>query len=130
MNYMILFKSYKYPSSYFNINDFIFCSFVSTRSSSGFKLQHIGSSTTLTHNFYFFRLPRLWNSLPTIDISLSINTIKHKLQSFLWNYFINNFEDNNLCTLRLHYYFPVVAALTGLDNQSELFLDYNYTRFT
>ena len=27
-------KSYKYPSSYFNINDFIFCSSVSTRSSS------------------------------------------------------------------------------------------------
>ena len=101
-------KSYKYPSSYFNINNFIFCSSVSTRSSSGFKLQHIGSSTTLTHNFYFCRLPRLWNSLPTIDISLSVNIIKHKLQKFFWNYFINNFEDGNSCTF--HYYCPCCSC--------------------
>ena len=97
-------KSYKNPSSYFNINHFIFCSSISTRSSSGFKLQHTGSSTNLTHNFYFCRLPRLWNSLPTIDISLSVSAIKHKLQLFLWNHFTNNFEDNNSCSL--HYYCP------------------------
>ena len=97
-------KSYKYPSNYFNVNDYIFSSFVSTRSSTGFKLQHISSSSNLSHNFYFCRLPRLWNSLPSIDISLSVNVIKQKLQRFLWNHFLGNFEDDNSCTL--HYLCP------------------------
>ena len=104
-------KSYKYPCSYFNINHYIFCSSVSTRSSSGFKLQHTGSSTNLTHNFYFCRLPRLWNSLPTIDISLSVSVIKFKLQRFFWNHFISNFEDSNSCSL--HYYCPCSSCSYG-----------------
>ena len=81
---MILYfiKSYKFPSDYFNINDFIFCSSTSTRSSTGFKLQHNASSINLTHNFYFCRLPRLWNSLPIIDIHLPVTILKSKLQKF------------------------------------------------
>ena len=70
-----------------------FSSFVSTRSSTGFKLQHIGSSSTLSHSFYFCRFPTLWNSLPSIDISLSTNIIEQKLQTFLWTHFLDNFED-------------------------------------
>ena len=94
----------KSPSNYFNINDFIFCSFVSTRSSTGFKLQHISSSSNPSHSFYFCRLLRLWNSLPTIEISLSTTILKQRLQRFLWNHFLNNFEDDNSCTF--HYYCP------------------------
>ena len=97
-------KSFKYPSNHFNINDFIFCSSVPTRSSSGFKLQHTGSSTNFTHKFYFCRLPRLWNSLPTIDISLPTNILKYNLQKFLWGHFTSNFDDNNTCSF--HYYCP------------------------
>ena len=36
---------------------------------------------------YFCRLPRLWNSLPSVDISLSTNTIKQKVHKFLWKHF-------------------------------------------
>ena len=40
---------------------------------------------------------------------ISVNTIKHKLQSFFWNRFINNFVDNNLC----HTPSPVIGVPTG-----------------
>ena len=83
LNDLIFFiKSYKSPSDYFNINDFIFCSSITTRSSTGFKLQHNASSNNLTYNFYFCRLPRLWNSLPIIDIHLPVTILKLKLQKF------------------------------------------------
>ncbi|XP_065885775.1 leucine-rich repeats and immunoglobulin-like domains protein 1 [Dysidea avara] len=34
-----------------------------------------------------YRLPRLWNSLPVIDLTLSFNTIKQQLKSYLWEHF-------------------------------------------
>ena len=39
------------------------------------------------HNSYFCRLPRLWNSLPSINLSSPTNTIKHKLLHYLWDLF-------------------------------------------
>ena len=57
------------------------------------KLCHKTSSNAITANSYFCRLPRLWNALPIISISV----IKHKLNCFLWNHFIENFDINNHC---------------------------------
>ena len=31
----------------------------------------------IARHFYFNRLPRLWNSLPIIDLSLSVHTIRN-----------------------------------------------------
>ena len=105
LNDLIFFiKSYKSPSDYFNINDFIFCSSITTRSSTGFKLQHNASSNNLTHNFYFCRLPRLWNSLPIIDIHLPVTILKLKLQKLFWTHFTSCFDGHNTCTF--HYYCP------------------------
>jgi len=55
------------------------------------------SDNVVSANLHFCRIPRLWNVLPIIDLSLSI---KCKLYTFLWNYFLNNFDpNNNNCTL-------------------------------
>ena len=73
---ILLVKSMKYPSS---ITDFIsFCA-TSTRSSSFLKLRHSMTKTNTQGHFYFNHIPRLWNSLPSFDINLSVSTIKSKL---------------------------------------------------
>ena len=90
--------SIKNPTMSFDISEYVtFCS-GSTRSSVGFKLVHSFSRNNKIKHFYFHRLPRLWNSLPTININQSVRLIKRKLQSFLWNHFIDHFDPNNPCS--------------------------------
>jgi len=84
LNDVIFFiKSHKQPSSHFNINDYInfstSLSLTSTRSGSSDKMVHYRCSSNFLQNFYFHRLPTLWNSLPRIDLSLSTSAIKDKL---------------------------------------------------
>ena len=75
-------KSLKNTSPCFRITDYISFSHFSTRSSSTNKLQNIHSRNNYIKNFYFNRLPRIWNSLPPIDLSLPTTIIK-TLQIFL-----------------------------------------------
>jgi len=96
-------KSLRFPNSSFNILDFVTFSTNPTRSF-GSKLYHKFSSINLTSNSYFYRLPRLWSSLPVIDTSLPIPVIKNQLKTYFWNYFVNNFDINDNCTL--HYLCP------------------------
>ena len=63
-----------------------------------YKLQHISDTKVSSSNFYFNRLPRIWNVLPIIDYNLSLPTIKYKLTKFLWNHFELNFDPDNACT--------------------------------
>ena len=79
---MFLIKSLKNPSTYFNILDFVtFNNIISnTRSSSNLKLRHSVFKSNIQGHFYFHRLPRLWNSLPLIDTSLSIRSIRAQLR--------------------------------------------------
>ena len=91
-------KSLKEPTAAFDISSYFSFSSNSTRSSSHHKLVHKLARTNITKNSYFHRLPRLWNSLPPIDLSLSFLSIKHNLKQFFWNHFINNFDPNNPCT--------------------------------
>ena len=60
----------------FSIFSYVDFSEGSTRSSTHFKLKHSLSKSNTTGHFYFNRLPRLWNSLPPINLDLSISTIK------------------------------------------------------
>ena len=95
---LFLVVSIKNPTKSFNILDYVtFCS-GSTRSSATLKLVHSFSRNNRVKHFYFNRLPRLWNSLPTIDIHQPISTIKHKLQLLFWNHFITHFSPNNPCS--------------------------------
>ena len=99
LNDIIFFiRSIKNPTSSFNIKDYITVSTSNTRSSCALKLKHSYHPTNHTSHFYFNRIPRLWNSLPIIDISKSINSIKLHLKHFLLQYFENHFDPYNVCT--------------------------------
>ena len=68
------------------------------------ELLHIHHASNMNRHFFFHRIPRLWNSFPIIDLTLSLSTIKTKLTDYLWRYFIQNFDTNDHCTL--HYLCP------------------------
>ena len=44
------------------------------------------------------RIPRLWNSLPSINLDLSSQSIRAKIKSLLWEHFLNNFVSDCPCT--------------------------------
>ena len=93
---MFFIKSLKAPTNAFNITDYII-KFTSGNTRSG-KLQYIRNTNVSSSNFYFNRLPRIWNVLPIINYNLSLPTIKYKLTNFLWNHFELNFDPDNACT--------------------------------
>ena len=93
-------KCIKAPTPYFNISDYsyvIFCS-TNTRSSIHLKLKYTKTKTNLLGQFYFNRIPRLWNYLPQIDTTMSIATLRCKLHTFFWN---ENFNSANACSYHL-----------------------------
>ena len=94
-------KSFKYPSPCFDIRNFITFNTNQTPSSSHGKLIHQISSNNSARNFFFSRIPRLWNALPPIDLYLSGATNKAKIIRFLWSHFISNFRSSNPCTFQL-----------------------------
>ena len=91
-------KCVKTNNAHFNIHDFLTFSSTKTRSSTFFKLRHSKSNNNIQSNEFFNRIPRLWNSLPLIDIKLSIITLKTKLRKFFWQYFRDNFDPYNYCS--------------------------------
>jgi len=94
-------KHLKTPLDNFNIRDYILFSYSNTRSSTHFKLRHTISHTNRYGHFYFKRLPRLWNALPSIDINTSFTTIRKTLLNHFWTHFTLNFQSNNPCTYHI-----------------------------
>ena len=97
-------KSLQCPSVAFDIRNFIAFSASNTRSGSNAKMVHLRSHNNISRHHYFSRLPRLWNSLPLVDLSLPLNTIKKHLLSHLTDHFIASFNPSNICTY--HYLCP------------------------
>ena len=97
-------NSIKTPHGHFDITNYVNFSVSNTRSSTYLKLRHSTSKRNYQSHFYFNRFPRLWNSLPSFDIHLSISTIKSKLRLFFWNQFLSKFDPYNTCTY--HYLCP------------------------
>ena len=79
---LFLVKSLMSPTPAFNILNYVTFNTSTTRSGTFNKLIHNFTSTSHAHHFYFNRIVRLWNSLPYIDLSLSIDTIKSNLHNF------------------------------------------------
>ena len=102
---MFFIQSLKHLADYFNIKNFVSFSQSNTRSSTHNKLIHTKLLTNSSRYLYFNRLPRLWNSLPPIDLDSSLNSIKSTLIDYLWTHFNTHFNSENPCT----YYFSVCA---------------------
>ena len=90
---LLFIKSLKYPSESFNILDFVSCS-GSSRSATHLKLQLSPANhpTNRIRHFYFSRLPRLWNYLPTINLEKSVMSIKSDITAFFWSRFQQTFD--------------------------------------
>jgi len=89
----------KFPTSSFNIMDYVHFTVGSTLQATGNKLQHIRKLDNHSRNFYFYRLPCLRNALPIINYKLlRLETIKYKLQNYFYTQFELNFISNNACT--------------------------------
>ena len=99
-----------------DIHSLISFSSSDTRSASSHKMIHSISSTNHSRHFFFNQIPRLWNALPSIDLDLSINTIKKQLTKFFWVYFTNNFDPSNPCSF--HFVCPCSkCSLCSLPSQ-------------
>ena len=80
LNDIIFFvKSFKFPSDNFDIMNYFTFPSGTTRSSSTFKLFQQPSKLGISSHFYFRRFPRLWNSLPIIDLDSSFASIVSQL---------------------------------------------------
>lgn len=101
---MFTVSSIKSPSVHFDIKQFISFSSSNTRSSSLFKLKHRLTNNNLSRHSFFNRIPRLWNSLPAIDPSLSKYLIKRLTTTHLTLHFMNYFDPYNPCSF--HYLCP------------------------
>ena len=94
-------SSIKLPNDSFNILQHVTFASTTTRSSSSGKLVHNICHSNRDKHFYFNRLPRLWNSLPIIDLSQGTKSLKRKLKEYFWNHFLTSFDPENPCTFHL-----------------------------
>ena len=113
LNIMFLVKCIKQPDESFNI--FYLVSFSASNNrcgSSSNKLQFGFHRTSNNRHFYFNRIVRLWNSLPhnnnyyeegsskgdSIDLGLSIDSIKTTVYKHLWIHFTTHFNVEIVCS--------------------------------
>uniref|UniRef100_A0A1X7TL42 Uncharacterized protein n=1 Tax=Amphimedon queenslandica TaxID=400682 RepID=A0A1X7TL42_AMPQE len=74
---LVFFVQLNHSDPCFNVYDyFSFTSSSKCTRSSKYKLVHSTLSLTQARHTFFHRLPRLWNSLPPVDLSISINKYK------------------------------------------------------
>ena len=60
------------------------------------NFRHSCSSTTLSSHFYFSRLPRLWNSLPSIDpFNFPLSSVISHIKTYFWSHFIDHFNPSH-----------------------------------
>ena len=113
-------KNLKNPINNFNINTYISFTVGNTKSYS-VKLRYNAALTNKEGHFYFNRISCLWNSLPIINLNLSISTIKSQLKQYLWKHFLN---PTNPCSL--HYLCPCSSCYTSSSNFNNLNYYLNY----
>ena len=114
---------YKSPTHYFpSLQPFSFCS-SKTRLVITSKLNLNSFSSFAECNSFACtcHAPHLWNSLPTIDLTLSTHSIKALLKKHLWNHFINHFNPLELCT----FYLLMLIARTVLTCLKATFSPYS-----
>ncbi len=100
----LLVKHLKQPQDNFNIRDHVRFVTSATRLGSNLKLSHNFTRLNKTRHYYFNRVVRLWNAMPSLDLEMPYRRIKRLLFNFFWDYFNTNFDPVNLCTY--HVIFP------------------------
>ncbi len=116
---MFMVNSLKNQSHRFNINKYVSIQNSNTRSSDKITLKHIRCGTYKEQHFYFNRIPRLWNKLPPLNLSLSTKSIKTKLYEIFWSHFQLHFDPNNSCTF--HYLCSLCSSCSKLPLSHSLF---------
>ena len=94
---LFLIKCLKDENDTMNIYNYITFTSSLTRSHNSNKLPHNYCRTSTSQQFYFNRVVLLQNTLPSIDLTLSIPSIKCQLSSHMWNHFIQHLDQNNSC---------------------------------
>ena len=79
LDVIFLVKLLKFPDIYPNLSKYLVFPNVNTRASTFSKLSHNFVSTNKSCTCFFNRIVRLWNVLPVIDTSKSLETIKFHL---------------------------------------------------
>ena len=98
-NIMFFIKNLKTRHDGFDIKSYILFVTGNSHLATSNKLQPNRSTDMMANNFYFNRLPRLWNALPIIDINPHPDNIKQKLLHYFWNHFEATFDSSNTCNL-------------------------------
>ena len=98
---LYLIRCFKDPSDKFFVQYFVSFVHLNARSTTRNKLLIKFSKTSHSQYSYFNRVPRLWNSLPPLELSLSFNTIKLHLKQLFWKHFIVHFNPTNLFSFHI-----------------------------
>jgi len=89
---------------HFDIRNWVKFSLNKTRFSCRQCMIHNRSITLASHHSYFNHLPHLWNSIPEIDTSLPLATIKQLVRKTMGSPFVTNFTTLSPCSF--HYICP------------------------
>ena len=84
---MFFIKTLKSPSAHFDISQHIRFASHSMKAASTYKLSYLSTTSFSYHKSYFNRIICLWNSMPIIDLTLSLSIL-------LTNYLCTNFSAN------------------------------------
>ena len=101
---MFFITSLHQRSDRFDILHYVSVTSHRTRSSDKVSLQHTLSKSCLSRHFYFNRIPRLWNALPSINIDKPLSSIRCEVKCILWSNFMNSFKSDDPCSY--HYCCP------------------------
>ena len=94
----IMFLISKNPQPHFDTTDYVTFNSSNTHSGSSYKMTVRSMSTNQQRHSYFNRIPRLWNSPPSINPQSPSSSIKHSIITHFQSHFISNFDSNNPCT--------------------------------
>lgn len=100
---IFLIKCFRDPDNTMDIYNHVSFSKTSTRAGTSNKLRLRFARLDSTKYSYFFRVVRLWNSIPdgVINLSLSVESNKIHLSRFLWQHFLQHFDPKDPCSFHL-----------------------------
>ena len=100
-NILYLIRCFRDPSDNFSILNFVSIVHLNTRSTARNQLRINFSKPSHSKHFHFNRIVRLWNSLSSLKLSLSFNTLKLHIKQLFWKHSTVHFNPHNLCPFQI-----------------------------